>query len=126
MEKLLEIKNLQVSFKTYGGEVQAVRGISFHVKPGEIIAIVGESGCGKSVTAKTIMKLLPPQAMIQNGEILLNGVNLVNKKEKEMQKIRGNEIAMIFQDPMTSLNPTTKVGYQIAEGLMNHKNISKQ
>ena len=126
MEKLLEIKNLQVSFKTYGGEVQAVRGISFHVKPGEIIAIVGESGCGKSVTAKTIMKLLPPQAMIQNGEILLNGVNLVNKKEKEMQKIRGNEIGMIFQDPMTSLNPTTKVGYQIAEGLMNHKNISKQ
>jgi len=126
MEKLLEIKNLQVSFKTYGGEVQAVRGISFHVKPGEIIAIVGESGCGKSVTAKTIMKLLPPQAMIQNGEILLNGVNLVNKTEKEMQKIRGNEIGMIFQDPMTSLNPTTKVGYQIAEGLMNHKNISKQ
>jgi oligopeptide transport system ATP-binding protein len=126
MGHLLEINHLQVSFKTYGGEVQAVRDVSFHVKHGETIAIVGESGCGKSVTAKTIMKLLPQQAEIKQGEILLNGVNLVNKKEKEMLRIRGNDIGMIFQDPMTSLNPTSKVGYQIAEGLMKHKNISKK
>lgn len=123
MGHLLEVNNLHVSFKTYGDEVQAVRGVTFQVKAGETIAIVGESGCGKSVTAKTIMKLLPQQALIKNGEILLNGMNVLPKKEKEMQRIRGNDIGMIFQDPMTSLNPTSKIGYQIAEGLMKHKKM---
>ncbi|MCH1624694.1 ABC transporter ATP-binding protein [Ferdinandcohnia quinoae] len=127
MERLLEIENLHVSFQTFEGEVKAVRGVSFHVNKGEAIAIVGESGCGKSVTAKSIMRLLPsPQAKIKQGSITLNGVNLVNKKEKEMTRIRGFEIGMIFQDPMTSLNPTAKIGEQISEGLLRHNKISKK
>ncbi|RXI96559.1 ABC transporter ATP-binding protein [Anaerobacillus alkaliphilus] len=126
MKPLLEVKNLEVSFHTYAGEVQAVRGVNFEVKRGEAVAIVGESGCGKSVTAKTIMKLLPtPPAKIKNGSILFNGIDLTTKSEREMQKIRGNEIGMIFQDPMTSLNPTTKIGHQIAEGLLRHKKLSR-
>ncbi|MCT8138011.1 ABC transporter ATP-binding protein [Anaerobacillus sp. CMMVII] len=126
MEPLLEVKNLEVSFHTYAGEIQAVRGVSFTVKRGEAVAIVGESGCGKSVTAKTIMKLLPdPPAKIKNGSILFNGEELTSKTDREMQRIRGNEIGMIFQDPMTSLNPTTKVGHQIAEGLIRHKKLSR-
>jgi len=127
MKPLLQIKDLHVSFMSYGGEVQAVRGVSFDVNKGETVAIVGESGCGKSVTAKAIMKLLPtPQAQIKSGEILLNEENLVTKKEKQMQKIRGNDIGMIFQDPMTSLNPTSKIGSQIAEGLMKHHKIGRK
>lgn len=126
MEPLLEVKNLEVSFHTYAGEVQAVRGVSFDVRRGEAVAIVGESGCGKSVTAKAIMKLLPsPPAKIKNGRILFDGKELTSKTEKQMQSIRGNDIGMIFQDPMTSLNPTSKVGHQIAEGLIRHKKLSR-
>jgi oligopeptide transport system ATP-binding protein len=127
MEKILEIKNLAVSFKTFFGEVEAVRDISFDVGKKETVAVVGESGCGKSVTANSIMQLLPtPPAFYKSGEIRFKGENLLMKSENEMQKIRGNHIGMIFQDPMTSLNPTTKVGKQITEGLVKHKNVSKE
>ncbi len=125
MEKLLEVKNLSVSFKTFFGEVEAVRNISFDVGKSQTVAIVGESGCGKSVTANSIMQLLPmPPAFFKNGEIIFNGENLLNKTEKEMQHIRGNEISMVFQDPMTSLNPTMRIGKQIVEGLVKHQKLS--
>lgn len=126
MDKILEVKDLHVSFYTYAGEVQAVRGVNFEVRKGEAIAIVGESGCGKSVTAQTIMQLVPkPPAVIKQGSIIFVGEDLVKKNEKEMQQIRGNKIGMIFQDPMTSLNPTAKIGNQIAEGLMKHQKMSR-
>ena len=126
MERLLEVKDLAISFKTRGGEVQAIRGVSFHVDKGETLAIVGESGSGKSVTSQAIMKLLPtPQAQYKRGQILFDGQELIGKSDKQMQKIRGKEIGMIFQDPMTSLNPMMKVGRQITEVLFRHENISK-
>lgn len=125
MENILEIKDLKISFKTFFGEVEAVRGISFNVGKKETVAIVGESGCGKSVTANSIMQLLPmPPAFFKGGEILFNGENLLNKTEKEMQKIRGNKISMVFQDPMTSLNPTMRIGDQIVEGLKKHRKLT--
>ena len=127
MDRILDVKNLKVSFKTFFGEVEAVRNISFHVNKKETVAIVGESGCGKSVTANSIMQLLPmPPAFFKGGEILFNGDNLLNKSEKEMQAIRGNQISMIFQDPMTSLNPTMKIGDQIIEGLVKHQHLRKE
>jgi len=127
MDKILDVRNLQVSFKTFFGEVEAVRDISFYVNRRETVAIVGESGCGKSVTANSIMQLLPmPPAFFKGGEIFFNGENLLNKSEKEMQAIRGNQISMIFQDPMTSLNPTMKIGAQIVEGLIKHQHLSKE
>lgn len=126
MEKVLEIKDLAVSFKTFFGEVEAVRKISFDVHKGETVAIVGESGCGKSVTANSIMQLLPmPPAFFKGGQILFNGEDIVQKTEKEMQQIRGNQISMVFQDPMTSLNPTMKIGKQIVEGLVKHQKLSR-
>ncbi|MCH1626222.1 ABC transporter ATP-binding protein [Ferdinandcohnia quinoae] len=126
MEKLLEVKDLEVSFQTYAGEVRAVRGVTFDLYKGETLAIVGESGSGKSVTSQTIMKLIPmPPGKITNGQILFDGVDLVPKSNKEMEQIRGKDIGMIFQDPMTSLNPTMKVGMQIMEGLIKHQNMSK-
>ncbi|MEG1640208.1 MAG: ATP-binding cassette domain-containing protein, partial [Ruthenibacterium sp.] len=107
MENILTIKDLYVSFDTYAGEVQAVRGVSYEVGDGEVLAVVGESGCGKSVTAQTIMKLNPmPPARIKAGSIMLDGVDIINASEKEMQHIRGKDVSMIFQDPMTCLNPT--------------------
>jgi oligopeptide transport system ATP-binding protein len=125
MEKLLEVKNLEVSFQTYGGEVQAVRGVSFHLNKGETLAIVGESGSGKSVTSQTIMRLIPtPPGKIKNGQIIFNGEDLVKKTDKEMEQIRGKDIGVIFQDPMTSLNPTMKVGRQIMEVLIKHQKMS--
>jgi oligopeptide transport system ATP-binding protein len=126
MEKLLEVKDLEVSFQTYAGEVKAVRGVNFDLYKGETLAIVGESGSGKSVTSQTIMKLIPmPPGKISNGQILFDGEDLVPKTNKEMEKIRGKDIGMIFQDPMTSLNPTMKVGMQIMEVLIKHQNTSK-
>lgn len=126
MEKILNIDNLHVSFDTYAGEVHAVRGVSLHVNEGEVVAIVGESGCGKSVTAQTIMKLNPmPPARIKEGSIDLCGKDIVASSEKEMQGIRGQLVSMIFQDPMTCLNPTMKVGKQLTETLRKHKKISK-
>ncbi|MDY7046738.1 ABC transporter ATP-binding protein, partial [Virgibacillus sp. M23] len=127
MSKLLEVKDLSVSFNTYNGEVQAVRGVNFDLKKGETLAIVGESGSGKSVTSMALMQLLPkPHGFVKSGEILFEGEDLVNKSTKEMQKLRGKDISMVFQDPMTSLNPTMKVGNQIIEGLIKHQNMSKQ
>lgn len=126
-KRLLDIENLKVSFFTYAGEVQAVRGVSLHVDEGEVLAIVGESGCGKSVTAQTIMKLNPmPPAKIMDGSITLDGKDIVHASEKEMQSIRGKEVSMIFQDPMTCMNPTMTVGKQIVETMGLHKKMSRQ
>lgn len=127
MRKLLEVKDLRVSFNTYNGEVQAVRGVTFDINKGETLAIVGESGSGKSVATKSIMQLLPtPQAQIKEGQVLFEGEDLLGKSKKEMRKIRGKEIAMIFQDPMTSLNPTMKIGNQIMEGLVEHQQLKSK
>ena len=124
---LLEIKNLHVEFSTYGGKIKAVRGVDLSIGQGECVAVVGESGCGKTVTAKSILRLLPyPQAKIKSGEIIFNDTDLLKLGEKEIQKIRGNRIGMIFQDPMTSLNPTMTVGRQISEVMMKHQKISKK
>jgi oligopeptide transport system ATP-binding protein len=124
MEKLLEVIDLHVYFHTHIGEIKALRGVSFNVNKGEAVGIVGESGCGKSVTAQSIMRILPtPPAKIQQGSILFEEMDLAKKSEKEMQKIRGNEIGMIFQDPMTSLNPTLRIETQIAEGLRKHRKL---
>lgn len=126
-ERVLDVNNLHVSFDTYAGEVHAVRGVTLHVDEGEVLAIVGESGCGKSVTAQTIMKLNPmPPARIVDGSIQLCEHDIVHASEKEMQKIRGKEVAMIFQDPMTCMNPTTQVGKQIVESIKLHKHLSNQ
>ena len=126
MENILEVKDLHISFDTYAGQVHAIRGVNFDLKPGETLAIVGESGSGKSVTSRSIMRLLANNANVDSGEILFKGEDLVKKSEKEMQKIRGSEIAMIFQDPMTSLNPTQKIGKQIAEPILKHQDVSKE
>ncbi|AEI42613.1 ABC transporter ATP-binding protein [Paenibacillus mucilaginosus] len=125
---LLEVKDLRVSFNTYAGEVQAVRGVSFHLNKGEVLAIVGESGCGKSVTAQTIMRLIPsPPSVIKGGSILFDGKTEITKiSDKQMEKIRGSEMGMIFQDPMTSLNPTMTIGKQITEGLIKHQGMSQK
>ncbi len=127
MENILEVRNLKISFQTFFGEVEAVRGIDFDVETKKTLAIVGESGCGKSVTANGIMQLLPqPPAFYKEGTITFNGESLLDKTRKQMESIRGNEISMIFQDPMTSLNPTMRIGEQIVEGLRKHENMSKQ
>ena len=126
MEKILQVKDLQVSFSTYGGEVQAVRGVSFDLHKGETLAIVGESGCGKSVTSQSIMRLIPePPGRIVCGEIIFNDMDIIKLKEPELRKIRGANISMIFQDPMTALNPTLTIGEQIMEGIMEHEKISR-
>lgn len=127
LETVLRVKDLNISFLTNETEFEAVRGVSFDVKKGETIGIVGESGSGKSVTARSIMRLLPsPPSLLKNGEIEFLGENLINKSEKEMETIRGQDISMIFQDPMTSLNPTIRIGKQIAESLMKHQKLSKK
>lgn len=126
-DKLLTIEDLRVSFMTYAGEVQAVRGISFDVAAGESIAIVGESGCGKSVTAKAIMRLNPvPPAVYKTGSIHLDGVDILTRTEKQMQAVRGSLVSMIFQDPMTSLNPTMLIGRQLTEGIMQHQKLTRR
>ena len=125
-EKVLEVKDLEISFDTYAGTVRAIRNVSFDLYKGETLAIVGESGSGKSVTTRSIMGLLASNANIDNGEILFKNSDIVKKTEKEMQKIRGKEIAMIFQDPMTSLDPTMPIGKQVAESLIIHNKVSKK
>lgn len=126
MSNVLEVKDLEITFDTYAGKVKAIRGVSFDLKKGETLAIVGESGSGKSVTTRSIMRLLSQNANIENGEILFNGEDLIKKTEKEMQGIRGKEIAMIFQDPMTSLNPTMTIGKQISEPIRLHQKLNKE
>ena len=120
MSNLLEIKNLRVSFDTPEGELQAVRGVSFSLKAGEVLAIVGESGCGKSVLCKAIMRLLSKDAFIKSGSISVNGADISGLKEREMRRLRGRLFSMVFQDPLTSLNPTIPVGEQIAEAVRVH------
>ncbi len=121
MTELLEVKNLSVSFETDQGEVQAVRDVSFTLRPGETLAIVGESGCGKSALCKSIMKLLPTSARIKSGSICVNGVEISGYREREMQKLRGKLFSMVLQDPLTALNPTMSVGAQIAEAVRVHQ-----
>ncbi len=126
MEKIVEVKNLELSFHTFAGEVKAIQGVNFEVYKGETLAIVGESGSGKSVTTKSIMRLLPKSSTeYKKGEILFGGRDLLKISEKEMQKVRGKDISMIFQDPMTSLNPTMTIGNQIMEPLLKHQKLSK-
>ena len=126
-ETLLELKNVVYSFKTYGGEVKAVRDVSFDVRAGEVLGIVGESGCGKSVTAQCILRLNPePPGFFEGGEILYKGEDILKMDNKAIRKIRGGEIGFVFQDPMTSLNPTMKVGKQIMEVFHGREGITKQ
>lgn len=125
-EKILQVKDLHISFNTFSGEVQAIRGVDFDLYKGETLAIVGESGSGKSVTTKAIMRLLPESnSEIKQGQILFEGKDLAKLNEKDMQKIRGKDISMIFQDPMTSLNPTMKIGKQIMEPIIKHQKLNK-
>lgn len=126
METLLEVKDLRTSFFTHAGEVKAVDGVGFQVAAGEAVGVVGESGCGKSVTALSIMGLLQYPGRIVSGSINFNGRDLVKVPDKEMQGVRGNEISMIFQDPLTSLNPVLSIKQQMIESLMLHKHLSKQ
>lgn len=124
---VLDVKELRTSFISSDGEIPAVDNISFAVHKGEILGIVGESGCGKSVTSLSIMKLVPqPPGKIVGGEILLNGEDIVPASEKRMRQIRGNDIAMIFQEPMTSLNPLFTIGNQLVEGIILHKKVNKK
>lgn len=125
MSHLLEINNLQTHFPTKEGTVKAVNDVSFHVDEGELLGLVGESGCGKSITALSVMRLISHPGKIVGGSIKFNGMELTEATENKMRELRGNDIAMIFQDPMTSLNPVYSVGEQIAEALRLHRNLSK-
>jgi len=128
VNNILEVKDLKVSFHTYAGEVQAVRGVTFNLKKGECLAIVGESGSGKTVASKAIMRLIPtpPGEIKKESSIIFDGkIDVAKLSDREMEGIRGSEMGMIFQDPMTSLNPTMKVGKQIAEGLIKHQGLSR-
>ena len=127
MEQLLKVENLRVSYHSYAGEVQSVRGVSFEVSKGETVAVVGESGCGKSVTSKAIMGLIqcPPGEIKEGSHIYFENQDLLSFQEKQWEKYRGAECSMIFQDALTSLNPTMNIGNQIIENITNHKNITK-
>lgn len=125
-ENILEVRNLETSFFTHAGEAQAVRDISFSVKKGEILGIVGESGSGKSVSLMSVMRLIEHPGKIKQGEVLFEGSDLLKRKEKDMLRVRGKEIAMVFQDPMSSLNPVYKIGNQIIESIRWHDKISRE
>lgn len=126
MRKLLEVKNLKTSFYTQFGEVQAVGGVSFNLNRGEVLGIVGESGSGKSVTMMSLMKLLDSNGKIISGQVIFEGNELSKLNEKEILQVRGNDISMIFQDPMTALNPLITIGKQLMEPLLIHKKLSKR
>ncbi|HEY2324952.1 MAG TPA: ABC transporter ATP-binding protein [Thermoanaerobaculia bacterium] len=123
---MLEVENLRTSFFTADGIVHAVDNVSFNVRRGEAVALVGESGCGKSVTAMSVMRLVAPPGKITGGSIKFRGRDLAGLSEKEMRNVRGNDIAMVFQEPMTSLNPVFKIGAQVAEAIRIHKDVSKK
>lgn len=125
-ETILSIENLRIHFETFAGGVQAIRGVNLKLEKGETLALVGESGSGKSVTAKSVMKLLSNNAVVKEGAIIFKGENILEKSERDMQSIRGKKIAMIFQDPMTSLDPTMKIGKQITEVIIKHEKASKE
>jgi len=122
---LLEIRGLRTEFHQKSGVLKAVRGVDLTVEPGETLALVGESGCGKSITAASVMRLVPPPGRIVSGSVLFKGEDLLALSEERMRAIRGNRIAMVFQDPMTSLNPVFTIGYQVAEGLMVHRGLDR-
>ena len=126
MAHLLEVTNLKTQFPTRAGLVRAVDDVSFYLDPGELLGLVGESGCGKSITALSIMRLIAPPGKIVGGDIIFDGKQLLTLPDEEMRQIRGDDIAMIFQDPMTSLNPVYKVGEQIAEALRLHRKLSRK
>ncbi|HHW40282.1 MAG TPA: ABC transporter ATP-binding protein [Syntrophomonadaceae bacterium] len=127
MEPLLEVKDLRTYFYTDEGEIKAVDGVSLSIPRGRTLAVVGESGSGKSIMASSIMRIIPqPPGKIVSGSITLNGEDLLSKTEEQMQEIRGNRISMIFQEPMTSLNPVLRVGYQIGEAIRLHQNASRE
>ncbi|SDF13540.1 peptide/nickel transport system ATP-binding protein [Paenibacillus sp. cl6col] len=123
---LIEFRNLRTNFYTSSGVVRAVNDVSFSIKEGETLCVVGESGCGKSVTAMSLMRLVSPPGKVEGGQILYNGKDLLGIKEREMRQIRGNEIAMIFQEPMTSLNPVFTIGEQLTEPILLHKGVTKK
>jgi oligopeptide transport system ATP-binding protein len=125
-KNLVEVKDLEVSFFTYAGEVKAVRGISYELKPGEVMGIVGESGSGKSVSSYGLMGIIPSPGKVIGGQIIFDGQDMTKLPEKELLKIRGKDISMIFQDPMTSLNPLFTIGNQIEECLKKHTDLSKE
>jgi peptide/nickel transport system ATP-binding protein len=125
MPRLLEVRNLRTHFPTRAGVVRAVDGVSFHLDEGELLGLVGESGCGKSITALSVMRLVARPGKIIGGEILFNGEDLLTFSEERMRALRGDDIAMIFQDPMTSLNPVYTVGEQIAEALRLHRKLNR-
>ena len=127
MKSLVEVKDLSVSYYTYAGEVQAVRGISFNICEGKTVALVGESGCGKSVTAKTLLGLIDKPGKVKNGSVVLfRGKDILNNSKKEWNDFRGKDCSMIFQDALVSLNPTKSIGKQIIENLKNHQKENKQ
>ena len=127
MDKLIEIINLKTYFHTEAGVAKAVDGVSFDIYKGEVLGIVGESGSGKSVTSLSINRLIPnPPGEIVNGEILYNGVNLLDLSYEDMRSYRGNDIAMIFQEPMTSLNPVLRIGVQMNEVLIKHEGLDEE
>ncbi|HXM35957.1 MAG TPA: ABC transporter ATP-binding protein, partial [Pyrinomonadaceae bacterium] len=126
MSHLLKVKHLQTQFQTRTGLVRAVDGVSFYLDGGELLGLVGESGCGKSITALSIMRLIAQPGKIVAGEIVFDGRDLLKLSNEEMRAIRGDDIAMIFQDPMTSLNPVYTVGEQIAEALRLHRKLSRK
>ena len=126
MGKILEVKNLTVHIKTHKGVVQAVRGVDFYLNEQETLAVVGESGSGKSITMKGVMGILPKNGKVVEGSVMFQGNDLTKYSERQMQQVRGSEIAMIFQDPMTSLNPTMQIGHQIAECYRFHQKIGRK
>ncbi len=126
MPRILEVTDLSTHFKSAAGEVRAVDRISFHVDEGETLGLVGESGCGKSITALSLVRLVPPPGRLVSGRIVYKGTDLMALPERRMRRVRGREIALIFQEPSTALNPVFTVGYQIAEGLIVHKMMKKK
>lgn len=126
MAPLLEVKNLCTEFRLASGVLKAVRCVNLSVEAGETLALVGESGCGKSITAASIMRLVPPPGQVVSGSVLFKGEDLLRLREDEMRGIRGNRIAMVFQDPMTSLNPVFTIGHQVAEGLRIHRGLNQR
>ncbi len=125
MSKLLEVNSLSLSIHSKNGLVNPLQGVGFHLNKNEIVGLIGESGCGKSLTAQSMLQLWPQGSIIKSGEIIFEGQNIINLSDKEMEKIRGNKIGMIFQDPNLTLNPTMKIGSQLTEGVRLHKRLPK-